>query len=151
MNKEYDELINKYDLPNLEEFEKNFGFIDQVPKNHLINELRRKMVEKIDYFANLISDIIQPDTNISNIYEYRYLSDMQKKSLFNVFKILMFYSRKSSSLSTSYDEDKEVEFIKDFFDEWSILSFSIRKELDFLGDSWKDESEQEDLFENYMG
>lgn len=151
MTEEYLQLVEKFQLPKLEDFEKDFGFIESPTDSPLLVELRRKMVEKVDYFANLISDLIQPDTNISNIYEYKNFSDNQRQILFNIFRILMSYSRKSSSLTTFYDERAEVEFVQSFFNEWQDLKITIKRELDFISNTWKNESVQEDIFENYMG
>lgn len=151
MKEEYESLVEEYDIPKLESMEKDFGMIDFDSDNPLLIEIRRKMVEKIDYFANLLSDFLQPDTNITSIYETKYIKDKRRKNLFNIFKILMAYSRKSSSLSTFYNKEDEIEFIKVFFNDWQTLKEMIRKELEFLSDKWSSENGMEEHFENYMG
>ncbi|PLW80843.1 hypothetical protein C0585_00470 [Candidatus Woesearchaeota archaeon] len=144
------ELISRYDLPSLGDFEKDFGRVEKVD-NYILSEFRKKIAEKIDYFISILESLVQPDNNLSGIYESRYLSDEQRQELFGIFRILMSYSRKSSSLSTSYDEEKEAEFIKDFYNEWQSIKPIMENYLFLLSDMWKKEINSDDIKENYMG
>jgi len=144
------ELISKYDLPSLNDFEKDFGRVEKVD-NYILSEFRKKIAEKIDYFISIIESLVQPDNNLSGIYESRYLSDEQRQELFEIFRILMSHSRKSSSLSTYYDEEKEADFIKEFYNEWQDMKSIIENYLALLSDMWKKDIHSDDIRENYMG
>lgn len=146
---EYKPLQEKYNLPNLTDFEKDFGIVE-VEDHQILIGIRSKMMEKIDYFTNIASELLQPDADLNSIYECRFLTENQKQELFKLFKTLVSYSRRSNALSTSYEESEEAEFIKELFSEWQKIKVILKKDLLSLSNSWKNELEQVADREDYM-
>ncbi|MBR9676274.1 hypothetical protein GOV05_04660 [Candidatus Woesearchaeota archaeon] len=144
--KEYNSYKNKYGLPSLDELEKAFGKISVGDDSFFLVEVRNKIVDKIDHFSSLLSEVIDPDTNIKGMYETKALSDDNRRELYETYKKLMKSSRESEILNLSYEEELEAEFIKSFFEEWQEISLVLKKHLEILMLAWsKDLKSDEDL------
>ena len=151
VEKEYNRLSKKYNLPNFKEINEEFEIGDLENVSFLLRNILRKVAEKLEFYTNLINDIMQPDTSsLSSMHETRFFSENEKNDMYALFKNIMKSYRNIIELVLENNEKKQAEFIRNFFSEW----FKIKKQLiDYLGkmkDSWEKETTvKEDL--GYFG
>ena len=62
-----------------------------------------------------------------------------------------FSTKSGISLNSSFDEEAEAEFVRNFFLEWQDLKIKIKNHLDYLSDLWAKESEHDEVMNDYMG
>ncbi len=147
----YDKLKQKYMLPDYDELNMAFEIEDIDDNSGLIlQNIRKKMHEKIKKYAEIIENIVQPETNLQDLYEAKYVNDSTKESAYTLFKKLMLILRKSNLVSIENKEKENSEFIKETFDEYTKLKPEIAKHLEKLKNAWqKDTNIKNDL--SYFG
>ena len=149
--KEYSKLKAKHKLPSLEDIEHDFGLHDIESDKFPLVEIRKKMHDKIDTFCQIISNLLEGEASLSSIYEAKILTEKNKADIFRLYKKLMGFSRQSSILSLSYNEDIEAQFIKEFTSEWNMIKEELKKYLVLLKEAWEEDSETTEEIINYLG
>ena len=138
----YNALKNKYALPDYNVLNKNFMIEDIDAESKLIlGKIRIKIHEKIEYYVKIIESILQPDTNLSSMYEAHHINDQQKNQLYFLFKKLMNILRKSNLVSINNTDELNAEFIKNSYNEWSSLKTEVEKHIKRLSEAWKKETD----------
>ena len=69
----------------------------------LLREIRRKIIEKIEEILKFLGGILDPETNITDMYEAKIFDSEERNELFKLYQKLMFFDR--YSIETSVDED----------------------------------------------
>jgi len=141
IKKRYEELKKKHKLPKFEEIEE-FQISDLEDTKFLLSEIRAKISEKVKAYTDFLSEILNPDTNLTNMYESRIFSDKEKKEVFDVFKRLMFWKRAALQVSIGNDKAANAEFIGNFLAEWKELKPRLAKTVEQVKNSWETESEE---------
>ena len=141
IKKPYEELRKKHKLPKFEGLEE-FQISEIEDAKFLLSEIRVKIVEKLQDSQEFLSDILNPDTNLTNMYESKVFDNEEKKEVFDIFKRLMFWKRASLAASINNDDHANAQFIKDFTSEWPSLKPKLVEMVDRVKDSWETELEQ---------
>ena len=146
----YSELKKKHrDLPNFDDIDSEFE-ISAIEEPVLIKAVRRKITEKIDYYSGLVKDLLQPESDIINMYECRAFGDDEKEDVYNILKKLMFLSRLAAEVALKADEKEDALFISSSFKEWIGIKPKLLRIISKIRGSWeKDTDLKEDL--GYFG
>lgn len=141
LKKSFEQLSKKHKLPKFSELEE-FQISTIEETNFLLQEIRGKIAEKIHDSTDFLTEILNPDTNITNMYESRIFSESEKKDIYELFKRLMFWRRASFQSSISNNDNSTAEFITSFFGEWKSLKTQLVEVIVKVKESWETESEQ---------
>jgi hypothetical protein len=148
----YKELSKKHKLPDFAELNNEFEIssIEAEKEEFLLREVRRKITEKLEAYANILEEVLQPDTNLSTMYEAGIFDEKERNGLFDIYKKFMFLCRLSVEASIDEDDKKSSDFINAVFRDWGAIKkhylFFIKK----AKESWlKTTSVEEKL--KYMG
>ena len=147
--KHYNELKKKHKLPRFEDIEE-FHISDLDDSKFLLAEIRGKIDEKLGSYREFLSEIFNPDTNLTNMYESEIFSEAGKKAAFYIYKRLMFWKRASLEVSVSDDDKANAEFIKIFLAEWKDIKPELSKTIEKVKGSWEKESEETETL-RYFG
>ena len=149
--KQYNELRKKYKLPEFREIDYEFELSDLDETNFLMKSVMRRISEKLDFFTAILEELLQPDaSNISSIHESRFFDEFEKKEMYDIYRKLMTFNRRSIELSLAGNEKNESEFIAEFFSEWKSMKEGLKKYLNKMKVSWKTETDiKEDI--GYLG
>ena len=141
----------KYSLPNYSDLNLIFNLEDIDSDSELfLANVRGKIHDKFDNYARLIENIMQPDSNIINLYEAHYVSDKQKNNAYSLLKKLMLCIRNSELISIENNEDDNAKFIKDSYAVWLDIKEDIKKHITKIKETWeKDTGIKEDF--SYFG
>jgi len=148
---QYTEIRKEYKLPEFKEIDLEFEISDFEKTNFLLRSIIRRIAERLDFYATLLEEILQPDaSNLYAMHETRFLDDIEKEKMYNLYRKIMEYSRQSILVILERNEKDEAEFIANFVNEWKELKqrllFFVRK----MKSSWeKEESIKDDL--RYLG
>lgn len=138
----YNALKNKYGLPDYNVLNNNFMIEDIDSESKLIlAKIRIKIHEKIEYYIKIIESILQPDSNLSSMYEAHYIDDKKKEQLYLLFKKLMNIIRNSNLASINNTDELNAVFIKNSYGKWSLLKDEIEKLIRNLSEVWKKETD----------
>lgn len=134
---EFEELREKFNLPNLESLGEDFDIEKSFEKesSFLLREMRRIMTEKTSSVLHLFENLINPSSPPIFIFSgLKKLNEEDKKKIKNIYKILAKIQIKSMKCDSIYSENSEAELIKNVFDEWKKIKqdiFSILEKFEF--------------------
>jgi hypothetical protein len=137
----YEPLQKKYSLPGFELLDREFEIGSIEAEDFPLRDIRKKMDEKVKTVRALLEEVLQPETNLSGIYESRAFSEDEKRQLFELYRKVMSRERKCVELLIRNDEQSDAAFIKSFSAEWETLKNELAKAADRLRDYWDNEKE----------
>lgn len=151
IKKDYEELRKKYSLPDYKSMDDDFEISCIDDGDSLLRDIDRKIAEKIEFFADIINSVLQPDTSsLTDMHECRFFNDAEKKVLFDLYKVLMGMHRASIELLIHNNEKETAEFIKDTCSKWGNVKKSIAATVRKMKETWQKEiSYKEEL--GYLG
>tara|TARA_Y100000310_G_scaffold94955_1_gene92785 strand:+ start:19986 stop:20453 length:468 start_codon:yes stop_codon:yes gene_type:complete len=151
IEQEYYKLSKKYKLPKFNELDSEFEISNLESKRFLIKNILRKIVEKLEFYIEVIGNLVHPDaSSLSSMYEIRYLSDDEKNEMYVLFKKMMKAERSIVEVVLRNDEKQQVEFLNGFFNEWADMKKELVSYLSKIKESWSKESSiEEDV--GYLG
>ncbi|HJX05966.1 MAG TPA: hypothetical protein VJ461_04590 [Candidatus Nanoarchaeia archaeon] len=151
MSKEYELLRKKYNLPALDELDREFciGKLEDVP--FLLRSVLAKITERLDLMFKNISEIVQPsESNLVNMYEAGVFSDDEKKKIFELMKRMAYYHKELIIRDVDYNDEAAAAAINQFYNEWKSMKKDVVNVLERLRDSWKNEAKSK-LESGYFG
>ncbi|MBU0461481.1 MAG: hypothetical protein KJ574_02740 [Nanoarchaeota archaeon] len=146
----FDVLRKKYSLPSYEEMNKEYEIGSIEDDDLLIRNIRKKMTEKIEFIANILSTLIQPETEIANLHEVSFFDDKEKEEIIQLYKKLMFYYRSASRLVVDDSEEANAKFILEAHSELQRLKPKLIRHFDKLQECWTKDLKKE-KYASYLG
>lgn len=150
LKKLYESLRRKYKLPAFDELDAEFEISAIEAETALLREVRKQISEKVGNVNSLVEEVLQPDTNLVNLYESRVFDEDEKKRLFELYKRLMVVDRNLVELMIANDEKLDAAFIKSFHEEWRKIKPELLRFIRKLKESWEKETEEGETA-GYMG
>ncbi|RLE38897.1 hypothetical protein DRJ17_02590 [Candidatus Woesearchaeota archaeon] len=114
----YLELAEKHELPDYHEFNKEFEISSIDTEEFLLREIRRKMMERFDYYAKILQELFQPDPHSSSIFEAKNFTDKDRENIFNLYSKIMAMMRHSVVVSLDNSDEQNAKFINSSYKEW---------------------------------
>ena len=151
MKEHYDKLKKRYKLPDYEKLDFDFEISTiENPQVFLLRNIRRKMMEKVEYFTKFLEDLLQAEPSLPTLYECRFFSDAEKIKIFDLYKNLMRINREATMLAIDDGEQEDADFIRKTSEEWPSIRENLRKIAAKARQGWiKEPASKEDL--GYLG
>jgi len=152
MKDKYNILMKKYNLPEYEDLNLIFE-LDDIPieTTLVLQKIRGRINEKIEYLTGIIEIIIQPDNNLSDLHEAHHLEDKYKENAFKLFKKLKHIMRYSDLVSIDNTEQQNASFIIESYNYWLKSRDEIKEYLTKLKFVWLNESSTKNDLDFYFG
>ena len=106
IRKKYDELKEKYSLPDFDELNNEFELSTIEHEEFLLRQIKKKIDDKINAMCEFLEDLLSPDNSIANIYEYKAFDDDERKKVFEFYKRLKVLEKLSLELSLNNNEEQ---------------------------------------------
>ena len=144
---EYKDISDKYgfDMVRLDNFF-DIGKVEEKP----VLTIRKKITEKVEMYAHILEELIQPDSSFSNFYEVNVLDDEDKKKILDTFKRMMVFVKESMICSLNYDEEKELSMIKEGLILWESVQKDISFVLEKIKSAWTNDTKDK-IMQEYFG
>ena len=113
IKKKYQGSAKKYKLPSFDSINNEFEISTIDEEGFILREIRRKINEKIEVYTKVLNGLLQPETSLSDMYEYNVFNEEERDKMFKLFKRLMFFNRMSIETSIDEDDKKTSKFIND--------------------------------------
>ncbi len=151
LKENYKKLKEKYALPEFDKLNQEFRIEDIDDDTDIpLQKIRSKMTEKMEFFRDMMDKIIQPDANLKEMYEAKYVNDRSKETAYVLFKKLMQVVRYSNLVKINDSEKENAEFIKDSAAKYDRLKPQLQEHAQKLRSAWeKDTNIRSDL--SYFG
>ena len=148
--KEEYQKYTKYNLPEYEALNKEFELYFIEKSEFLLCNIRRRIHEKLAFFARILEGIIYPNpSSLVNMQEAKFFSDEEKGQITALYKKIVLLERNSNKLDVKSDEKENAEFINLLFKEWPFLTNQMFDILQKIENSWK--KEEKSSGESYFG
>ncbi|MBN1156325.1 hypothetical protein JXA85_01815 [Candidatus Woesearchaeota archaeon] len=139
IKKEYLELSRKHKLPDYDTLNNEFEICLIEHPDFLLREIRRKIAEKMDYYARLVEELLSAEPTLNSLHECKNLSEDKKKKAYDVHRMLMFLIRNSAEISLINSDEENSAFIKNSLAQWINLKPGLKDVISMMKDSWKEE------------
>ncbi|MBI2548312.1 hypothetical protein HYW21_03095 [Candidatus Woesearchaeota archaeon] len=145
-NKEqhYKTLQKKYKLPLYKELDEEFEINDIETERSLLGEIRKKIIDRIDPYLDILDKILQPDQVFTELYEAKNFDEEEKKEMYVLYRRLMWYLRYATEVSVTNTEKENALFINLFWKEWPALKKKIAPIMKKVKEGWQLESEAQE-------
>ena len=153
--KEYEKIKKSNNsLPDFKELNNQFEFssIKDFPEdnNFLLRNIRRKINERLANLSRFIEEALNPNPNsVIGVTESKNFTVKDREKLRELLKNLMLIERKSLLLEIEFDNDKEIEFIKDSLNDWIKIKKDFKPFIKIMMDSW--DTKEEKQTKHYFG
>ena len=135
----YNEIRKKHNLPEYNDIEREFE-ISSIESEQLLRHIPLKIGEKLEFFTHLLEEVLQPEA-MHAMHESRYLTEPQRKNLYELYKKIMFMNRQIAELSLVRSDKEDSQFIISFMAEWKSIKKELLEFVKMIKDSWKSEAE----------
>jgi hypothetical protein len=136
IKEKYQELSGKYKLPSFEELDNEFEVSIIEKDNFLLREIRRAIIEKIEIYIEFLEKLLNPETDLSSMYESSVFNEEDRKELFEVYKKIMFFHRLSVEVSIEENDEKTSEYLNKFLGEWVEIKKRFLAVVQKTKESW---------------
>ncbi|MGE0792567.1 MAG: hypothetical protein AB7V77_00115 [Candidatus Woesearchaeota archaeon] len=143
-------IINKYNLPNLTELYAEFGVFDPKEDEDFIKNVIEKLSDKVHNYIKFFEDIIQPDSTIVSMSESSIFENEERKEIVHILKKLIYYERLYLKININGTIQEKADYFNDYFQNWIELKTKIIPFVNKTIDLWKNDTD-ESKFEMYFG
>jgi len=142
----YAGLREKHGLPSFKELNEDFHIekISEHDTDLLICEVRKFIGDKLANYMRFVENLLNPVNVPMFIFSIVKLLDSdEKKSLEEMYKELMKIELRFIELDIEFNEEKEVQFIKDSFEMWQGMKHDILRITEKINSKWDEKSNSE--------
>lgn len=142
----YNELKKRHALPDFALVDKEFEISAIEKPAFLMRNVRRKIAEKLDDITQFLEILIQPDPNsFSNLFEYRALTEAERRELLKQFQTLMALYRLCVDAELSADDATDAAVISRAAQEWPAVRAAVRPMAQKIAAAWPKSLERRDV------
>jgi len=149
MKEKYNEIKNKYKLPEYEELSKDFDVESIEEDDNIIKEIIRKIFSKIDSYAGVLENLMQPES-LSSMQEASTLDDEDKAKINAAYMKSRYITRMLVESGLDFSEEKGAKAINEAINEWNKIKPDIKTIIGKLKNSWNGENKKTNE-EGYFG
>ncbi len=150
VKKKFEELRKKYGLPRFDELAKEFEIDSIEKKDFLLRNIRKKVHSKIIAFCELMEEVLQPEANISAIYESGVFNEEEKQKVFDLYKKFMALNREGTEAALKNSEEAGSEYIKKVYKELIGIKAELLPIITKIKEAWQQETSDEEKL-GYFG
>jgi len=147
----YNELKKKHALPDFAAVDKEFEISAIEKPVFLLKAIRDRIGERIHDVSHVLEPWVQPDVNaFTTIFEYRSLSESERKEAFTQFKKLMALRRACLDAEFAVDDAQDAALISRAMNEWPAIRQALRPIVQKIMAAWPKPAERQDVV-GYFG
>lgn len=146
----YAGLAKTYSLETFDKLNAEFELEGIEANSFILRSIRRKILERIEPYLEQCEQILQGDTNMSNMYESSNITDEYKLELFKTYKKLMKLQREGALSALEARNDADAEFIKNAYPKWIKIKPVLKDLIEKMRDTWDKELTKKEANE-YFG
>lgn len=140
----------EFKFPNYEDFNKEFE-IEGIDIENPIQEMRKKVIDKLETYSKILSEIFQPDGDLNSLIESHFLKEVDNDNkLFEIYKKVRYFIRRGQRIGLINDQKEDISLTIDAYKEVIEFKTSIVEFLKILEKGWLTNSSKEELV-GYFG
>ena len=144
LKKVYNELQKKHKLPSFESLNEDFH-IEKIAESETeipIREVRKFVGDKLANYMRFVENLLNPTNVPMFVFSLIKMIDSEdKKRLSEIYKELVKEEVSFIKLELEFNEEKEAQFIKDYYKLWQVIKKDMLRILGKIDERWDDKSE----------
>lgn len=151
VKKEYNNIRKKYtNLPKYEKFDAVFEISTLDDDRFLLRNVRRRVMERSEYFIKILESLIQPENNFVELIEFKCFNPDDKSKISEVLQKFKILEKKSLIAAIAANDDENVDFIIYAYDMWYEIKSDFMKIAKKLEECWSAEDSVSEKMD-YLG
>lgn len=146
----YERFKEKFELPDFNIVDKELEASSLEPDKFVLRRIRNRVKDRLEFYGDIIEDLLHPDTSIAMLHECSFLTDKSKSKFFELYKRLMYMIRTADLLAVEKSTAKDAKYIQFYFSHQEILRRDMKNVVKLRMNSWKREL-AEDIKVEYFG
>ncbi|MBN1645841.1 hypothetical protein JW868_02260 [Candidatus Woesearchaeota archaeon] len=148
MATKYSDMEKEFNLPSQDNLMREFD-INHFDEMELpLPEVMKKLSERIEHYAKILEEIIQPDAGYSSYHETGSFDD--RNDINELFRKLMYHYRNLLLAELSNENSDKAKAIMFFWNDWMKIKPRFVKVVKMLRGSWEKEKIQK-MDSGYLG
>ena len=137
IEEDYLEYQKEFGLPSFDSIESDFDLL-QADAEYPLKSIIKQMQDRIDSLIEILGDILQPTPeSITQMHEYSYIDEADKKIVLDTYKELNFFVRSIHESQLMNDDANRADLIKSILASWPKLKGQALPIITKLKESWK--------------
>jgi hypothetical protein len=149
-NEEIKKIIQKYNLPPLEELFKELGNFDVKETDDFIELIIKKLEDKVSHYIKFLEDMLQPDSSIYAMHESSMFNNEERKQMLTILKKLIYQDRLYLKLEINSSEETKSDYFKNYLNVWNENKKLLLPFIEKAISVWKKDNDDVE-FEAYFG
>lgn len=116
---------------------------------YLVRAIAKKIDEKLLKYAQLLEELLQPDTNLTSMQECSFFNEREQEAIRHAYRSLMRLHRHATLAELEGGEAAYQAFLADAFKNWAELKPALQTIMKQLHAGWQQEKNEE--HEEYFG
>jgi hypothetical protein len=149
---EYSELEKKFGLPSFSKMNEDFDIekIELKETDFLLREVRRAMLEKNVAYLRFLEMVLNPSNSpMFMLILLKNITNKEKQMMNDLYIELGKYEISSMALDNIHNEEKEAEFINNFYNKWQAVKQNFASLISGFESSWDHKSVKKE--KGYLG
>lgn len=144
LKENYSKIQKEFQLPGFEELNKDFYIekIAEIETDYLIREIRKFISEKISSYIRFLETLMNPSNVPMFVFSVvKNFSQEDKKQISDLYKTFAKLEVKTIELDIEYNEEKEVQFIKEAISIWDASKKQLLEVSSKINNNWDNKIE----------
>lgn len=151
MKEEYDKLRKRYkSLPTFEKLDFEFELRSIEDYSFPLREIRKRIMERLDAYAQYLSELLQPEPTVANLRESQNFIGKEKEEMYDFYKRLMIAYRAGMEVWVTGGEREHVNYIVEIAKDWGKVKEQMLAILKKVKAAWLKDTEV-DVDVSYFG
>lgn len=151
VKEEYDKLRKQYkSLPTFEKLDFEFEIAGIEEHSFLLREIRKRVMERLQQYAEYINELLQPEPTVANLRESQDFTPKEKAEMYDLYKRLMIAHRAGMEVSILGADREHAAYITEIFKDWEKVKKQMLAILKKVKASWLKDTEV-DTHVGYFG
>lgn len=135
----YDEFSKSYSLPPYEDVDRELEVSTLDGDKFILRTIRNKIKNRVDHYAGIIEDVLNPDTSISLLHECTYIGERKKKNMLDLYKKFMYMLRTADLLDVQKSMKEDARYIDMYFRSLPRIRREMKEITSLRMSTWKKE------------
>ena len=137
-------------LPTFEKLDFEFEIRSIEEGGFLLREIRKRIMEKLDSYAQYINELLQPEPTVANLRESQDFTSREKTEMYDLYKRLMIAHRAGMEVSIDGDDAAHAAYIAEICKDWEKVKKQMLAILKKVKAAWLKDTEV-DVDVGYFG
>ncbi|HLC67204.1 MAG TPA: hypothetical protein VJK52_06210 [Candidatus Nanoarchaeia archaeon] len=137
-------------LPSFEKLDEEFELRSAEETHFPLREIRKRMMERLDGYAQYVHELLQPEPTVPNLRESQYFLRKEKEEMYEFYKRLMIAYRSGMEVSILAGEQEHIHYIMEIWRDWAKVKQQMLDILKKAKAAWLKDTEV-DVDVSYFG